>query len=57
MIAQGGIEVVVLDEAHHLTAEWWKALKAVVTSVPEIVLVSLTATTGQVESVLSLIHI
>lgn len=51
VIAQGGIEVVVLDEAHHLTAEWWKALKAVVTSVPEIVLVSLTATTGQVESV------
>jgi len=44
VIARGGIEVVILDEAHHLTAEWWRALKAVVSSAPELVLVSLTAT-------------
>ncbi len=44
VIAQGGIKVVILDEAHHLTAEWWKALKAVTASVPDLILVSLTAT-------------
>lgn len=38
------IMVIVLDEAHHLRSEWWRALDKVCTELPDIVLVSLTAT-------------
>ncbi len=44
LIAENSIQVVILDEAHHLTAEWWKALKAAVSSDLDLTLVSLTAT-------------
>ncbi len=39
-----GIEVLILDEAHHLRAEWWKVLDRVMTELPYLTLVSLTAT-------------
>lgn len=38
------IGVIILDEAHHLRAEWWRALDKVCTELPDLILVSLTAT-------------
>lgn len=38
------IEVLILDEAHHLKAEWWRAIEKVCSHFPDIVLVALTAT-------------
>jgi superfamily II DNA or RNA helicase len=38
------IELLLLDEAHHLRAEWWRALERICAALPELVLVSLTAT-------------
>ena len=38
------IKVLILDEAHHLRQEWWKALTTVCEAIPDMVLVSLTAT-------------
>ncbi|MBV7314445.1 DEAD/DEAH box helicase family protein [Shewanella sp. NIFS-20-20] len=38
------IKVLILDEAHHLRQEWWKALTSVCEAIPDMVLVSLTAT-------------
>ncbi|MFD2230660.1 DEAD/DEAH box helicase family protein [Alkalimarinus sediminis] len=43
-LKSNNINVIILDEAHHLRAEWWRALDKVCTALPEIVLVSLTAT-------------
>ncbi len=40
----GSIEVIIMDEAHHLRAAWWKALSRVCDEMPELTLVSLTAT-------------
>lgn len=39
-----GVGTLILDEAHHLRAEWWKALIALVDQVDGLSLVSLTAT-------------
>ncbi len=39
-----GIRTLILDEAHHLRAEWWKALSNVVSSIEGMTVVSLTAT-------------
>ncbi len=39
-----GIKTLILDEAHHLRAEWWKALSKVVDAIEGMVVVSLTAT-------------
>lgn len=38
------IEVLMLDEAHHLRAEWWRVLDQVTHALPELLLVALTAT-------------
>lgn len=38
------IKVIMLDEAHHLRTEWWRALDKVCKALPNIILVSLTAT-------------
>ena len=38
------IGLLILDEAHHLRAEWWKALTAIIEGLPDVMLVSLTAT-------------
>lgn len=43
-IATAGIEVLILDEAHHLTSQWWKVLDHVLDKLPALKLVSLTAT-------------
>lgn len=39
-----GIRTLILDEAHHLRAEWWKALTKVIDSIEGMIIVSLTAT-------------
>ncbi|MEM8493675.1 MAG: DEAD/DEAH box helicase family protein [Pseudomonadota bacterium] len=39
-----GIRTLILDEAHHLRAEWWKALSKVVEAIEGMTVVSLTAT-------------
>jgi len=39
-----GIQTLILDEAHHLRAEWWKALISFVGSIDGVTVVSLTAT-------------
>lgn len=38
------IEVVVLDEAHHLKTEWWKSITSVVKNLENVIVISLTAT-------------
>jgi len=38
------IEVIIMDEAHHLRAEWWRALDKVFEALSNLTLVSLTAT-------------
>lgn len=38
------IEVLIMDEAHHLRKEWWRALDQIITEIPALTLVSLTAT-------------
>lgn len=43
-LQQQQIQVLMLDEAHHLRAAWWSALDKVCKQVPNLVLVSLTAT-------------
>ena len=43
-VKQAGIRTLILDEAHHLRAEWWKALSEVVESIDGMIVVSLTAT-------------
>lgn len=43
-LRNASIGVLVLDEAHHLRQEWWKALISVCDAIPELTLVSLTAT-------------
>ena len=44
LFVAAGIRTLILDEAHHLRAEWWDAIRRIVEGVPELVLVSLTAT-------------
>jgi len=39
-----GVRTLILDEAHHLRAEWWKALSRVVDAIEDMIVVSLTAT-------------
>lgn len=43
-IKNKGITTLVLDEAHHLQAEWWKSLKDVTEKLGDIKLIALTAT-------------
>ena len=38
------VELIILDEAHHLRHEWWQALDDVMASIPGLTLISLTAT-------------
>ncbi len=39
-----GIKTLCLDEAHHLRSEWWKALEELVAEIPDMTIISLTAT-------------
>lgn len=43
-IKKQGIKTIVLDEAHHLKKEWWNSLTKVVEAIPDVVIISLTAT-------------
>lgn len=43
-IKKQGIKTIVLDEAHHLKNEWWNSLTKVVEAMPDVVIISLTAT-------------
>jgi len=43
-LSGAGIAVLVLDEAHHLKAEWWKSLTALTGMLDNPVIISLTAT-------------
>lgn len=43
-LEQSGIQTVCLDEAHHLRSEWWKALEDFLKHIPNLTLISLTAT-------------
>ncbi|WP_268747817.1 DEAD/DEAH box helicase family protein [Pseudoalteromonas luteoviolacea] len=43
-LESSNIKVLILDEAHHLRQEWWKALTTVCEAIPDMVIVSLTAT-------------
>ena len=44
VIKNTGIKTICLDEAHHLRSEWWKALEEFLKKIPEVTLISLTAT-------------
>lgn len=44
LFREHSIGVLILDEAHHLRSEWWRALNNVCAGLPELILVSLTAT-------------
>ncbi len=44
LVAAAGIGTLILDEAHHLRAEWWVALQKVVDAIDDLVVVSLTGT-------------
>ncbi len=44
LLTRANIGTLLLDEAHHLRAEWWKALIAVTKDLPSLKIVSLTAT-------------
>ena len=44
LIEDNQIGVLILDEAHHLRSEWWRALDRVCAHFPNLILVSLTAT-------------
>lgn len=44
MFREAGIGTIVLDEAHHLRADWWAALTDLVARLDDVTLVSLTAT-------------
>ena len=44
ILTDNKIEVLILDEAHHLKAEWWKALDKVASALSNLTIVSLTAT-------------
>lgn len=43
-LKRNGVRTLCLDEAHHLRSEWWKALEELVKEMPELTVVSLTAT-------------
>ncbi len=43
-IKKNNIKTIILDEAHHLKNGWWNSLVKVVESIPDVVIISLTAT-------------
>lgn len=44
LMREAGIKVLILDEAHHLRADWWTSLQDLVSRLGDVTLVSLTAT-------------
>jgi superfamily II DNA or RNA helicase len=43
-LAARGVRTLILDEAHHLRREWWKALSSLIALIPDPSVISLTAT-------------
>lgn len=43
-VKEAGIKTICLDEAHHLRSEWWRALEEFLKKMPDVTLISLTAT-------------
>lgn len=43
-VRAAGIRTICLDEAHHLRSEWWKALESFLKEMPDMNIISLTAT-------------
>lgn len=43
-LKRAGVRTLILDEAHHLRAEWWKALRQIVDAIENMQVISLTAT-------------
>lgn len=43
-VKAAGIRTICLDEAHHLRSEWWKALESFIKEIPDMTVISLTAT-------------
>lgn len=43
-LKRAGVRTLILDEAHHLRAEWWKALRQIVDAIDDLQVISLTAT-------------
>ncbi len=43
-IQSNNIQVLILDEAHHLRSQWWRALDKLCQQLPDLIVVSLTAT-------------
>ncbi len=41
---KAGVKTIILDEAHHLRAAWWRALHALVEQIDDVIVVSLTGT-------------
>ena len=41
---KAGVKTIILDEAHHLRAAWWRALHALVEQIPDVIVISLTGT-------------
>lgn len=44
VLRRRGIRTLILDEAHHLTKAWWKALAELTGGIPDATIISLTAT-------------
>lgn len=44
MVRKAGIKTLCLDEAHHLRSEWWKVLEELAAAIPDMTIISLTAT-------------
>lgn len=44
MVRKAGIKTLCLDEAHHLRSEWWKVLEELAATIPDMTIISLTAT-------------
>jgi superfamily II DNA or RNA helicase len=44
VLKAAGVKTIILDEAHHLRASWWRALHALVEQIGEVKVVSLTGT-------------
>ncbi len=41
---RAGVKTIILDEAHHLRAAWWRALHTLVEQIEDVVVISLTGT-------------
>lgn len=44
LLQLNNISALILDEAHHLKSEWWRVLDKTADQIPELIIVSLTAT-------------